>query len=80
MSKTALLGSLAAALLVSGCAMSGPSLLPGFWVMLDSPDDDQQDQAAAGDDTEAKTTKSDDGDDADKDSAKAPASKSEQAK
>lgn len=41
MSKTAWVGSLAAALLASGCAVSGPSLLPGFWVFLDAPEDSE---------------------------------------
>lgn len=41
MSKTAWVGSLAAALLASGCAVSGPSLFPGFWVFLDAPEDSE---------------------------------------
>ena len=42
MSKTAMIGSLAVALLASGCAVSGPSLFPGFFVFLDAPEEDSE--------------------------------------
>lgn len=59
MSKTTLLGSLAAALLTSGCAVSGPSLMPGFWVMLAEDEEQQQEQCDTADCTQAKTTADD---------------------
>lgn len=60
MSKTTLLGSLAAALLTSGCAVSGPSLMPGFWVMLaEDEEQQQQEQCDTADCTQAKTTADD---------------------
>ena len=57
MSKMALVGSLAAALLVSGCVASGPALMPGWWVMLDSPEEEQpQAECTTTDCSGAKTT------------------------
>ena len=61
MSKTALMGSIAAALLASGCAVSGPSLLPGLLIMLDDPEEQQEaEQDCGADCTQAKTTESSD--------------------
>jgi hypothetical protein len=51
--KIAWLGSITAALLASGCAVSGPSLLPGFWIMLDSPEESSEE--CAGDCPQANT-------------------------
>ena len=75
MSKIALMGSLATALLVSGCVASGPSLMPGWWVMLDSPEEEQQQEC-----TKDCSKTADESDDDEQESAEASRSQSEQAK
>ena len=75
MSKIALMGSLAAALLVSGCVASGPSLMPGWFVMLDSPEEEEQQEC-----TTDCTKTADETDDAEQESAEGSGSQSEQAR
>jgi hypothetical protein len=55
MLKIAWMGSLAVVLLTSGCAVSGPSLFPGFWLLLDSPEEESEQECEV-DCSQAKTT------------------------